>query len=134
VANVHAGSNAGMTVMRNGSAHTLNVTIGDEAKATKVAANAPAATPASVPHPVGMSLAANDNGNGVTVNSVIPGSHADESGLQAGDIIERVNGAKVTNPAQVADAITKAEQQNREAVSLLVNRDGQSSFLGLQLV
>jgi len=97
-----------------------------------------------MPHPVGMSLQPltddaksqlnlDANASGVLVNSVTPGSHADDSGLQAGDIIERVGGAKVTSPDQVVGAIRDAEQQNRQALSLLVMRDGQTSYLGLQL-
>jgi serine protease Do len=127
VAGVQSGTKADMTVWRSGASHTLAVTIGDEQKQTKVAS----AAPASLPHPVGMSLAADENG--VLVNSVTPGSHADESGLQAGDIIQRVGGAKVTSPDQVVGAIRDAEQQDRQALSLLVMRDGQASYLGLQL-
>jgi serine protease Do len=142
VADTPSGSKAEMSVWRSGSSRTLSVTIGDEAKQTKVAS---AATPAaSVPHPVGMSLQPltddaksqlnlDANASGVLVNSVTPGSHADESGIQPGDIIERVNGAKVTSPDQVVGAISDAEQQNRQAVSLLVMRDGQTSYLGLPL-
>jgi serine protease Do len=140
VAGVASGAKAEMTVWRNGGSHTLGVTIGEEQKQTKVAS----AAPASLPHPVGMSLQQltddaksqlnlDANAAGVLVNSVTPGSHADESGIQAGDIIERVNGAKVSSPDQLVGAIRNAEQQNRQAVSLLVMRNGQTSYLGLQL-
>ena len=146
VASVSAGSRADITVWRNGGSHNLSVTIGDEQKQTKLSSADTKPTPAaaSLPHRVGMSLAAlNDdaksqlnldaNASGVLVNSVTPGGHADESGIQAGDIIERVNGAKVTSPDQLVGALRDAEQQNRQAVSLLVERDGQTSYLGLQL-
>jgi serine protease Do len=131
VAGVRAGTRADVTVLRNGKVEHVAVTIGDEQQQAKVASNDKAPAAAAVPHPVGMSLAANDNT--VVVNSVVPGSHADDSGLQAGDVIESVNGTKVTDPSQVIDAIRTAEQQNREAISLLVNRNGHSAFLGLQL-
>ena len=142
VAGVPAGSKAEMTVWRSGSSHTLSVTIGDEQKQTKEAS---AATPTSaVSHPVGMSLQPltddarsqlnlGASASGVLVNSVTPGGHADESGIQAGDVIERINGAKVSSPDDVVGAIRDAEQQNRQALSLLVMRDGQTSYLGLQL-
>jgi len=64
---------------------------------------------------------------------VTPGSNADESGVQAGDVIERVAGQPVTAPSQVADAIHAAERQKKEAISLLIRRDGVASYLGLQL-
>jgi serine protease Do len=146
VASVPAGSKADITVWRNGGAHTLSVTIGDEQKATKMASADTKAAPAAaaLPHPVGMSLQPltddaksqlnlDAGASGVLVNSVTPGGNADESGIQAGDLIERVNGAKVTSPDQLVAALRAAEQQNRQAVSLLVRRDGQASYLGLQL-
>jgi S1-C subfamily serine protease len=67
------------------------------------------------------------------VGQVTPGSNADESGVQAGDVIERVAGQAVSSPEQVASAIHAAEHQNKQAVSLLVMRDGVTSYLGLQL-
>jgi len=70
---------------------------------------------------------------GVLVGQVTPGSNADESGVQAGDIIERVSGNAVRTPDQVAEAIHAAERQKKQAISLLVLRDGVTSYLGLQL-
>ena len=73
------------------------------------------------------------NANGVLVGDVAQGSKADDSGIQAGDVIERVGGTPVSTPAQVANAIHAAEQQKKQAVTLLVRRNGVSSYLGLQL-
>jgi serine protease Do len=71
--------------------------------------------------------------NGVLVGQVTPGTNADEGGVQAGDVIEQVNGHEVRSPSQVADAIHTAERQKREAISLLILRNGTSSYLGPQL-
>ena len=71
--------------------------------------------------------------NGVLVAQVTPGSDADESGVQAGDVIERVGGATVDTPDQVASAIHAAQRQKKPAISVLVNRNGVNAFLGLQL-
>ena len=70
---------------------------------------------------------------GVVVAQVTPGSKADESGVQAGDVIERVAGNVVSTPTQVADAIHSAEQQKKDAIPLLVMRSGTTSYLGLEL-
>jgi serine protease Do len=71
--------------------------------------------------------------NGVLVGEVQPGSPADESGIQPGDVIARVANKEVHTPEQIADAISVAEQQRRQALPLLVMRDGVPSYLGLQL-
>jgi serine protease Do len=71
--------------------------------------------------------------NGVLVGDVAEGSKAEDSGVQAGDLIERVGGNPVSTPAQVSEAIRAAQQQKKQAVALLVRRNGVSAYLGLQL-
>ena len=48
-------------------------------------------------------------------------------------MIERVGGSAGQTPDQVADAIHAAEHDKKDAVPLLVMRNGVSSYLGLQL-
>ncbi len=58
--------------------------------------------------------------DGVLVAAVAPGSDAADRGLSAGDIIVRVQGKLVSNPAQMADALTAARTEKREFVMVLV--------------
>ena len=139
VADTPSGKSASLTIWRNDHSRSVDVTIGAEQK-TQVAM----ADTASGEKPVGMALQPltqdmRDQLNlkpttqGVVVNQVTEGSRADESGIQAGDVIERVGGNPVRTPAQVADAIHAAERQKKDALPLLVMRNGQSAYLGLQL-
>jgi serine protease Do len=139
VANTQSGSTASATVWRDNHSRDLKVTIGTE-DTTRVAS----AQDDTGGKPVGLSLEAltpytRDQLNlppmvsGVLVGQVTPGSDADESGVQAGDIIEQVAGNRVTTPDQVADSIHAAQRQKKQAVSLLVMRNGMISYLGLQL-
>jgi serine protease Do len=73
------------------------------------------------------------NVSGVVVGQVIPGSPAEESGIRPGDVIVRVANSDVRSPEQVVSAIRTAQQQKKQAVSLLVMRDGVTSYVGLQL-
>jgi S1-C subfamily serine protease len=57
---------------------------------------------------------------GVVVTSVAPGSDAADHGLAVGDIIERVQGAAVSTPDQVADALAATRAEKREFVLVLV--------------
>jgi serine protease Do len=140
VANTANGQTASMTVWRDNHPRSVDVTIASQdntrvASADDVGVNA---------KPVGMSLEAltpdvRDQLNiapsiaGVLVGQVTPGSNADDSGVQAGDVIEQVGGHAVRSPDQVADAIHAALHQKRQAISLLVMRNGSTSYLGLQL-
>ena len=127
-------------VRRGDHARSVNVSIGTEEK-TRVAM---ADTNASGGKPVGMALEPltsdmrdqlnlKPSTQGVVVGQVTEGSRADESGIQAGDVIERVAGTPVSTPAQVADAIHAAERAKKDALTLLVMRGGVTSYLGLQL-
>jgi serine protease Do len=144
VADTPNGQKASMTVWRNGSSHILPITIGSEAAKSHIASAAGAEGSAAVPRPVGMSLApltADDKSqlnldsqiSGVLVNQVTSGGHAEDSGVQAGDIILRVNGERVSSPDQVLNAIREAEQNNKSDIAIQVMRNGQTAYLGLQL-
>jgi len=139
VANTPSGKTVGMTVWRDGHSRNESITVGTQ-DTTHVASAADAASE----KPVGMSLEAltpdmRDQLNlapgtaGVVVAQVTPGSNADESGVQSGDIIQRVAGQPVHSPDQVANAIHAAEHARKDAVSMQVMRNGVSSYLGLQL-
>jgi serine protease Do len=139
VADTQSGKSVEMTVWRDNRSRSLEVTIGTQQNEKLAsAANQDGAKP------VGMTLQpltpdVRDqldlpaSTGGVVVGEVTPGSAADESGVQPGDVIERVAGNAVHTPGEAADAIHAAQREKKPAVSLLVRRNGVTSFLGLQL-
>ncbi len=62
----------------------------------------PAATPSPRPF---LGVALQDSDNGVLVAQVVPGSAADDAGLQVGDIITAINGDAVTTAQETADKV-----------------------------
>ena len=113
VADTSSGKTVSMTVWRNQHKHDLSVTIGTQTKQQLASANNANANPT----PVGMALApltpqmrdqlnVGPDVGGVVVSQVTPGSKADNSGVEAGDIIQRVAGHSVSNPAQAAERIS----------------------------
>jgi len=140
VADTPNGKSVGVTVWRDEHPHRLDVTIASQDK-EKVASAAGSGASAGR---VGMALAAltpdersqlnlDPSVKGVVVQQVTPGSKADDSGIQPGDVILRAAGQETTSPSQVADAIRAAESRKKSAIPLLVLRDGVTSYLGLQL-
>jgi len=140
VANTANGATAKLTVWRNGQERTVDVTIGTQAKEKMAKADVQSDESA----PVGMMLAPLDAAqreqagldagvHGVYVAEVEPDSRAAESGIQAGDVIVRVGNEAVTTPAEVKAKIHAAERQKKDAVPLLVMRDGATSYLALTL-
>jgi len=139
VAETHAGATVPMTVWRNGREQTLNVAIGKMPQK-----EASAQDEQSGSDQVGMalsplspearsSLGLDEDTKGVVVSRVTPNSKAAESGIRAGDVIVRVGGDQVTTPAQAAAKVRAAEKAKKEAVPLLVMRDGTTYYLALQL-
>jgi serine protease Do len=140
VADTPSGKTASLAIWRADHPRSTNVTIGTEQNSRVAMAD----TNASGEKPVGMALEPltqdmrdqlnlRPSTQGVVVGQVTEGSRADQSGIQAGDVIERVGGSPVSTPAQVADAIHAAERQKKDALPLLVMRGGETSYLGLQL-
>jgi serine protease Do len=71
--------------------------------------------------------------NGILVAGVTPGSRADDSGLQSGDIILSIGGRPVTTPDDAVARIRAAQREKKGALPLLVLRDGTTAFLALEL-
>jgi serine protease Do/serine protease DegQ len=65
-----------------------------------------------------------DEINGALVSQVVPGSAAEQAGLEAGDIITQVNDEKVSTAAELRNAI--GLQRAGSQVKLKVMRDGRS--------
>ena len=139
VANTSSGSTAKLTIWRDGHEHVADVTIASQ-PAQKMASS----EQESNSSPVGMALAPltpdqrGDLGldpsvKGVVVTQVTPDSRAAESGVQSGDVIVRVGNQDVTTPAEASASIHAAERDKKEAVPLLVMRNGTTYYLALQL-
>ena len=140
VANAKEGTTAKLTIWRGGHDQTVDVVIGQQKPVESVSAQE-----SSTSAPIGMALAPltpeirnerslGSSAKGAYVAEVTPGSRADESGVQSGDVIVRVGNEAVTTPAEASAAIHAAERQKKEAVPLLVMRDGTTYYLALQLM
>jgi serine protease Do len=138
VANTASGDTAKMTILRDGHQQDVDVTIAAQPKQTA------SATPADSSAPVGMELAPlnpdtrdqlglDSSVKGAVVAQVTPGSRAEESGVQSGDVIVRVGNQAITSPQEVIDNIHAAEHDKKQAVPLLVMRDGSTYYLALTL-
>jgi serine protease Do len=142
VANTKAGDGAKLTVWRNGQEQTLDVTIAKQTAEQHADNSGSKAQPEK--GSVGMALepltndakqqlGLDDTASGVVVAKVEPGSKADQSGLQPGDVIVRVGSDAVHSPADVASKVHEAEAASKQGLPLLVDRDGQTYYLALEL-
>jgi serine protease Do len=140
IAGVQKGTTAKLTIWRDGKERAVDVKVGSQ-PSDKVAS----ADEENPDNPVGLSLVPlsndtrsefglDDHAKGVIVQSVAPDSRAAESGLQEGDVIVKIGNEPVATPSEAAAHIHAAERAKKDAVPLLVMRDGSTYYLALQLV
>lgn len=110
-----------LTLLREGSSKTVEATIG-----------APQASEASASelHPflAGAKLEPRNDGRGIRVVGIEPGSAAQSSGLQQGDVIVAVNRVQV----QTLDDLKKSAKSSPNRLLLQIVRAGTGLFLVLQ--
>ena len=70
---------------------------------------------------------------GVVVSSVDPGSSASEKNLRPGDVIVEIAGQAVKTPDDVSKKIDGDVKAGKKVELLLINRDGDLTYVGLRL-
>jgi serine protease Do len=138
-----SGSRVDMTVWRDRGEKTLAV-VTEEQPAKMAAAEAEPSSPGSYhSSALGADLAAltperrqqynvPEDVEGVVVLGV-KGTEAYEQGLRPGDVIEEVGRDRVNSPDEVEKLAQRDKSKNDGSVLLLVNRQGQSLYLGLNV-
>lgn len=142
VASLKPGSDAHLSVVRDGQIRNFTVTVGTLPSERTVSnemnggeAHGAQLGLALAPLSPQMRDQLNIPGDatGVVVQEVKPGSPADKAGLQAGDVIVGVGTHKVTSVQEAAREIHAAVNGKDHAVALRVMRDGQAVFVGVTL-
>ena len=124
-----------VTLWRAGKSEVVKVDLGELPGAEKQAAlgddsnKAPEATDTLAD--LGLTVTRSDDGKGIVVTDVEPGSDAAERGLQAGDVITSVNTTQVTSLGDVSKAMEDAAKAGRKAVLVQVTRGDASRFVTL---
>jgi serine protease Do len=140
VAALKPGSQATLSVMREGRSQDLAVTVGQREQEDQPGRQAALETPEGVR--MGVELAAVTEGlrrrlglssdvKGVLISQVEPGSPAARSGLQPGDVITSINTQPVTQPSDVARGWTSARDQKRPLL-LQIQRGEQGMFVAVE--
>jgi serine protease Do len=139
VADAAKGSSVKLTVWRDERERSIDVSIGTQKEDVAASADDKAgAEPAGMTlEPLtaearsGLGLPA--SASGVLVAQVAPDGPAAESGVRPGDVIVRIGNDEIKSPAQANEAIREAQRLKKQAIPLLVMREGTTYYVGLQL-
>jgi Do/DeqQ family serine protease len=124
VASTKPGTSVSLEVLRNGRTETLQATVGElEAKRERVS------TPSAERGEGRFGMTVESGTDGVAIVELDPSGIAAESGLQQGDVIQKVNGRSVKSAAELKSALDRTDGKPS---LLLVNRDGTTLFLTLR--
>jgi serine protease Do len=130
VAQLKPGQSVPVTVVRDGKTMDLSVKIGTMPDEPKMASRDGGQKPDGSLSltDFGLKVAPAQDGAGVTVTEVTPGSPAAERGLKAGDVILEVAGTEVHQPSDVRDAL---KGNTKKRVLILVKTEDGQRFLAL---
>jgi serine protease Do len=126
---------AKLSIIRNGSPMTVEVTLGtmpaDKTASADTHSSDDSVGSASVLAKLGLTLHAAHGQDGVVITDVDPDGAAADKGLKQGDVILEVAGKSVSRPSEVAEAIDSAKSDGKKSVLLRVKSGDGERYLTL---
>jgi len=134
VAKLKPGTSVEMTVFRGGKQRDINVSIGEMPGEKQASINPGPDNGPAADQKLGLALAPAEDGEGVVVADVMPGSPAAEQGIRQGDVILEVDGAFVDQPEAAVAAIRQSSARSgKSPVLLLVKNNRGQRFVALKI-
>jgi serine protease Do len=134
IGSLEPGKPVEVSVWRDGKSETLKVDLGElpaPEKQASLRSDSQAPAESDQLADLGLTLTPADDGKGVVVTDVDPGSDAADRGLLAGDVITNVNSKPVSGGSDIEKAMADAAKAGRKAVLVQVTRDDASRFVTL---
>ncbi len=125
VARYSPGRSVDVTLIRDGKTVTIPVALGKMPGEDQMANAKPAAAEHGGLAELGVRLAPAEDGAGVKVVEVKPGSAAEERGIRVGDVILEVAGKEVHEPGDVKSALASVKGTGKRIVMLIRSGDNQ---------
>ncbi|WP_048649138.1 Do family serine endopeptidase [Nitratireductor soli] len=132
VAGFAPGNEIDVTLWRDGKTESVKVTLSEmPGVETMASARDGAPQPSPMAAQFGLTVTPAEDGPGLVVTDVEPGSAADERGIAPGDVILSVNSRQVKSGKDVEEAVAAAVKAGRKAVLVQIEREDASRFVAL---
>jgi serine protease Do len=122
-----------LSVIRNGQAKTLNMTLAtlpDQVEANAGAEASRPTSPGSVPQ-LGFNVSPRSGGDGVVVSNVDPDGLAAERGIKNGDVILEASGKRVRTAADLRNSLDAAQKEGKRSVLLQLRSANATKFVAV---
>lgn len=120
-------------LFRDGNAESVEVTLGTLPVASNASLQRDGGGSRETGPRIGLALGMADDGEGVVVLDIEPGSPADRKGIEPGDVITGVNGESVSEPADVGRLVREVAEEGRKSALLQIRRNGETRFVAVPL-
>ncbi|WP_173931155.1 DegQ family serine endoprotease [Chelativorans sp. Marseille-P2723] len=131
------GETVEVTLWRNNETVELSVELGEMPGSEQSAAASPESEgtqdPSATTTSFGLTVTPAEDGEGLIVTNVEPGSAADDNGIQPGDVIRAINSRQVSSVEDVTAAIESASDAGRTAVLVQIEREDGNRFVALPI-
>jgi len=134
VAQIRPNTPANLKIIRDGKEMTLEVTIGIMPGDQELAAKSQSQEErhkAATQEALGLTLETADDGQGLVVVAVDPGSPAAQKRIRPGDVILEIGGIAVDDPAAFNAALGKVAESGQKRALLLVRSGDRQRFVAL---
>lgn len=128
------GKEVAVTLWRDGKSETVNVKLGElkaDQKEASLSDDQSQQQEGDTLQDYGLTVTKSEDGKGIVVTDVEPGSPADDRGIQAGDVIVAVNSTDITGARDFNKVVTEAAKSGKKAVLVQVTRDDANRFVAL---
>lgn len=132
IAAIDPGSDVEIKILRSGKEKTVNLKLG-ELPVDVASADSNAEVQPTAMEDLGLTVMKNDQGDGILVTSVEPGSSASDVGIRAGDIISEVNNEPVSSAGDIEAQLETAQKDGRKAALLRLENESRSRFVAVQI-
>ena len=138
IAAIRPGDKMPVTVYRGGKKQVLEITIGTMPDNPRLASRGglhKGDDQAKRPRrpSLGMRLVPSEDGIGVLVGAVRPGSAAAKKGVRRGDVILEIAGIEVNDPREVRSAMDRVVKEGQKSVLMLLRSRNRQRFVALNI-